>query len=160
MYKPMKTPTEFAHQTSDLFAQEKLQTKPSFYQLGVNEMKMNVNCKIEMHYDHKPYNEVISFKQQCIEKHINKKTKTPLTAQTPYKQKCGDLPAFPDLSIDEFSDVSGSDPEDLFSDLNSSLESLSNLDAFSFFSEKQNLAFWEENFVVFNFCYNFADFQL
>lgn len=108
--------------------------------MDVNEMKMNVNCKLEMHYDQKPFNEVTSFKQQCIEKHMNIKSKMP-SAQTSYKQKCGDLPSFPDLSIDEFSDVSGSDPEDLFSDLNSSLESLHHLDAFSFFGEKQNLAF-------------------
>ena len=140
MFKPMKTPTEFLHQTSDFLAQEKFQTKPSFYQMDVNEMKMNVNCKLEMHYDQKPFNEVTSFKQQCIEKHMNIKSKMP-SAQTSYKQKCGDLPSFPDLSIDEFSDVSGSDPEDLFSDLNSSLESLHHLDAFSFFGEKQNLAF-------------------
>merc|ERR1711874_698965 len=132
MFKPMKTPTEFLQQTSDFLVQEKMQNKPGFYPMDVNEMKMNVNCKIEMHYENKPYNEVLTFKQQCMEKHINRKNKTSLTAQSPYKQKCGDLPTFPDLSIDEFSDVSGSDPEDLFSDLNSSLESLSHLDAFTF----------------------------
>ena len=143
MFKPMKTPAEFSSQASDCFAPENVQAKPGggVYHVDVNQMKMNVNCKIEMHYDHKPYNEVLSFKQQCIDKHINRKNKTPLTTQSPYKQRCNDLPNFPDLSIDEFSDVSGSDPEDLFSDLNSSLESLSNLDAFSFFSEKQNFAF-------------------
>ena len=135
VFKPMKTPSEFLQQPSEFLPEEKYQTKPSFYQ-------MNVNCKIEMHYDHKPspYDAVANFKQQCLDKHIHNKTKIP-PAQTSYKQKCPDLPSFPDLSIDEFSDVSGSDPEDLFSDLNSSLESLHHLDAFSFFSEKQNLAF-------------------
>ena len=143
MFKPVKTTAEFSAPASDCFGAESVQAKTGagIYQTDVNQMKMNVNCKIEMHYDHKQYNEVLSFKQQCIDKHINRKNKTPLTAQSPYKQRCNDLPTFPDLSIDEFSDVSGSDPEDLFSDLNSSLESLSHLDAFSFFSEKQNFAF-------------------
>ena len=45
----------------------------------------------------------------------------------------------PDLSIEEFSDMSSSDPEDLFTDIHSSLESLNHLDAFSFFSEKHPL---------------------
>ena len=133
MFKPMKTPTEFLQQPSEFLPEEKMQAKPSLY-------NMNVNCKLEMHYEEKPCNAVTSFKQQCIEKHINSKNKI-LPPQASYKQKYPDLTSFPDLSIDEFSDVSGSDPEDLFSDLNSSLESLHNLEAFSFFSEKQNLAF-------------------
>ena len=45
----------------------------------------------------------------------------------------------PDLSIEEFSDMSSSDPEDLFTDIHSSLESLNHFDAFSFFSEKHPL---------------------
>ena len=47
--------------------------------------------------------------------------------------------AFPDLRIDEFSDMSSSDPEDLFSDINSSLESLHHLDTFTFFNERHAL---------------------
>ena len=47
--------------------------------------------------------------------------------------------AFPDLRIEEFSDMSSSDPEDLFSDINSSLESLHHLDTFTFFNERHAL---------------------
>merc|ERR1719270_895171 len=44
--------------------------------------------------------------------------------------------------LSDFSDMSSSDPEDIFlPDLSSSLESLHNIEAFNFFNEKQNLAF-------------------
>ena len=105
------------------------------------QMKLNVNCKVvDMQSDQQSYDEVITFKQQCMEKHMNNKSKLP-HSETSFKQKFSDLPSFPDLSIDGFSDMSGSDPEDLFSDLNSSLETLHHLEAFSFFGDKQNVAF-------------------
>ena len=45
----------------------------------------------------------------------------------------------PDLIMDDFSNLSSSDPEDIFSDVNSSLESLNHIDTFSFFTERQSL---------------------
>ena len=42
----------------------------------------------------------------------------------------------PFSGLEELSDMSTSDPEDLFSDLNSSLESLNHLEGFSFFTDR------------------------
>ena len=137
----------FHHQQSDFLPQDKFQsTRAAFYPTSnTNDMKVNVNCKLEMHFDPKHQNQVNAFKQQCMEKHMSVKQSlnkmSSAFCQSGFKQRQCDLPNLPDLSIDGFSDVSGSDPDDLFSDLNSSLESLHQLEAFSFFSEKQNIAF-------------------
>ena len=58
-------------------------------------------------------------------------------------QKWPHDPKWSDMSLlSDFSDMSSSDPEDIFlPDLSSSLESLHNIEAFNFFNEKQNLAF-------------------
>lgn len=55
----------------------------------------------------------------------------------------GQESSWSDMSLlSDFSDMSSSDPEEMFlPDLSSSLESLHNIEAFNFFNEKQNLAF-------------------
>ena len=75
--------------------------------------QMNLNCKIYP----------TSLKTEVAE------------VMKPISFPCG----IPDLRIDEFSDMSSSDPEDLFSDINSSLESLHHLDSFTFFNERHAL---------------------
>ena len=105
---------------------------------------MQMNVKLEMQFCGDKINDAAGYR---ADQHQHHQSQASSHSAANYSkeavQKWPHDPKWSEMSLlSDFSDMSSSDPEDLFlPDLSSSLESLHSIEAFNFFNEKQNLAF-------------------